>query len=106
MKNKKTGLYVKNLRYPDSPDVSQLAPFYFEIDDSKPLLKKTLKSLKEHLWFTDIGGFRRFRRFEICRDWHWYTGGSGSWIAMTCWAAKFYHQLGDEENYKECMGFN
>lgn len=103
MVNKKTGLFVKNTRYPDSPDMSQLAPFYFEIYDNKTKLKKTLEYLKKHLWEEDIGGFRRFRKFEICDDWHWYSGGSGSWVWLTLIAARFYKQLNMKNEYDNCI---
>jgi len=99
--NKKQGIYIKNTKYPNSPDMSILAPFYFNINNSKKTIKKTLTYLKKHLWNADLGGFRRFRKFEIVDDWHWYTGGSGSWIVLTCWAAKFYKKIKDKKNYKE-----
>ncbi len=101
--NKKIGIYIKNPRFPNSPDMSILAPFYFEISDSKTTLKKTLQFLKKHLWNEDHGGFRRFRKFENVKEWHWYTGGSGSWILLTCWAARFYKKIGDKKNYSECL---
>jgi len=59
--------------------------------------------LRKHIFDEETGGFRRFRKFEICKDWHWYTGGSGSWVALTCWAAKFYKQLGNREKYRESV---
>jgi glucoamylase len=105
MFNKKLGVYVKNIKYPLAPDMSQLAPFYFGLDDSKKNLKKTLDYLRKHLWEKELGGFRRFRKFEICDDWHWYTGGSGSWIVLTCWAAKFYKELGDKKKYTESINW-
>jgi len=101
--NKKLGIYIKNTKYKESPDISQLSPFYFNIVNSKPILRKTLSFLHKHLWNEEIGGFRRFRKFEIVDDWHWYTGGSGSWIVLTCWAAKFYKKIGDKKNYNECI---
>jgi GH15 family glucan-1,4-alpha-glucosidase len=102
MFNKEIGVYVKNIKFPNAPDMSQLAPFYFGLDNSRKNLKNTMKYLSTHLWEPNLGGFRRFRKFEICDDWHWYTGGSGSWIVLTCWAAKFYRQLGDKKNYLKC----
>lgn len=103
MVNKKTGLFVKNIKYPNAPDMTILAPFYFEIVDNKRLLKKHMKYLKEVLWNTEVGGFNRFRQFEVCKDWHWYTGGNGSWVVFTIWAASFYKKLGDMKNYKLCV---
>lgn len=103
--NKKTGIYIKNPKYPNSPDMSVLAPFYFQIADNKTILKKSLNHLKKHLWNTEHGGFRRFRKFEVVNDWHWYTGGSGSWVFLTCWAARFYKTLNDKKNYKECLSW-
>ena len=102
MFNKKLGVYVKNIRFPDSPDISQLSPFYFDVIDDKKILRRTLDYLKKHLWDEEIGGYRRFRKFEVCDDWHWYTGGSGSWIAPTAIVARFYQKLGDKKGYKEC----
>lgn len=103
--NKKLGVFMKNIRYPNSPDISQLAPFYFEIIDSKKILKATLSFLKKHIWDDGLGGFRRFRKFEVVKDWHWYTGGSGSWVMLTCWAARFYKKIGDMKNYRLCLNW-
>lgn len=101
--NTKRGTYIKNTRFPNAPDMSILSPFYFEIADSKKILKTTLAYLKKHLWNEEHGGFRRFRKLENVTNWHWYTGGSGSWVFLTCWAARFYKELGDQKNYKECL---
>ncbi|MCK5149617.1 hypothetical protein KAJ87_01680 [Candidatus Pacearchaeota archaeon] len=99
MYNKKTGLFMKNTKYPNVTDISQIAPFYFKIIDSKKILRKTINHLKKVLSHKE-GGFRRFKKFEICRDWHWYTGGSGGWVPYTSWMAKFYRELGDKKNYR------
>jgi len=96
------GMYRKSTLHKKTPDMSQLSPFYFDLDNSKPRLRKTLKYLKQHLWYEELGGFRRFRKFELVVDWHWYSGGSGSWCVLTAWAAKFYKQLNDKKNYNQC----
>lgn len=101
--NKKLGVYSKSDKIKDSPDMSQLAPFYFELSASKTILKNTMNYLKKHIWDKELGGFKRFRKFEIVKDWHWYTGGSGSWVVLTCWGAKFYKQLGDTKEYNKCI---
>lgn len=105
MFNKKLGIFVKNLRFPDIPDISQLSPFYFNIVNSKKILKNTMNYLESHIWYKELGGFRRFRKFEICKDWHWYTGGSGSWCAFTAWCARFYRELGNKKKYEECLAW-
>ncbi len=99
--DKKQGVFIKNPRYKNAPDITQLAPFYFKIIQDKKLLKKTLKHIEEHLSNKEIGGIRRFRRFEICKDWHWYTGGSGSWVNFTIWMAKFYKKVGNNKKSTE-----
>ncbi len=101
--DKKQGVFIKNPRYRKAPDIAQLAPFYFEITDDKKLLRQTLKHIEEHLINKEIGGVRRFRRFEICKDWHWYTGGSGSWLQFTIWMAQFYKKLGNKKKYNEYL---
>jgi len=101
--SKNLGIYIKNKRFPNTPDISQLAPFYFNVIDDKKILKKTLSYLRKHIWDEEIGGYRRFRKFEVCDNWHWYTGGSGSWLALTIFVARFYKELGDKKGYKECM---
>ncbi len=101
--NKKLGIFVKNLKYQNIPDISQLAPFYFGLSNSKEILRKTMNYLKKHLWDKEIGGFRRFRKFEICEDWHWYTGGNGSWCPFAAWGARFYGKLGEKKLQKECI---
>lgn len=103
--NRKKGIFIKNIKFPDAPDMSQLAPFYFEIINSKVILKRTLNFLRKHLWEENLGGFRRFRKFEICDDWHWYSGGSGSWIWLTLWVARFYKDLGNKREYKKCLNW-
>ncbi|MCF7910293.1 hypothetical protein K9L16_01320 [Candidatus Pacearchaeota archaeon] len=105
MFNSKTGVFMKNINYPDVPDISQLAPFYFEVFDNNKILKNTLKYLKQHIWDNEIKGFRRFRKFEVCRDWHWYSGGSGSWCSLTLIAARFYKRLKMTKEYKECISW-
>ncbi|MCK5449647.1 hypothetical protein KAI32_02180 [Candidatus Pacearchaeota archaeon] len=101
--NKKLKVYIKNRRFPDSPDISQLAPFYFDVVDDKKILRNTLTYLRKHIWDGEIGGFRRFRKFEVCDDWHWYTGGSGSWCVLTAMVARFYKKLNNKTGYNECV---
>jgi len=101
--NKKTGMFIKNSKYPTASDISQLSPFYFEISNSNKILRKTMNYLRKNIWYKEIGGFRRFRKFEICKDWHWYTGGSGSWTVFTLWGARFYKQLNERKKAKECI---
>jgi len=101
--NKKTGMFMKNLRFSELPEMSQLSPFYFNLVDSKEILKKTMHHLQDTLWHKEIGGFRRFRKFEVVKDWHWYSGGSGSWSVFTVWGAHFYKQLKDKKRYNECL---
>lgn len=103
MFNKKLGIFMKNTRYPDFPDMSQLAPFYFGLIEDKKAIKRTLDYLRLHIWDNETGGFRRFRRFEVCDDWHWYSGGSGSWCSLTLMAAKMYKDIGDKKGYGRCL---
>lgn len=104
--NKKFNFFVKNPKWPARiPDISQLAPFYFNLVDSKSILRSTMKYLKKHIWHGELGGFRRFRKFEICKDWHWYSGGAGSWSAFTSWGARFYRELNMKKEYNECLGW-
>jgi len=99
------GIFIKTITNAGvrltSPDISMLSPFYFEIINSKQVLSRTLKFLRKTIWDKNLGGFKRFRKFEICKDWHWYTGGDGPWF-LTMWAARFYRQLGDEKGFEEC----
>ncbi len=103
--DKKLKVYMKNLKFRGVPDTSQVAPFYFQIENSRALLRTTLKYLKKHLWHNEIGGFRRFRKFEIVEDWHWYTGGSGSWCAITGFMGRLYKKLGDKKSYNQCLNW-
>lgn len=103
--NKKLKVYMKNLNYPNVSDMSQLSPFYFEIDDNDEVIRKTLTRLKEDIWHSKLSGFRRFKKFQVVRDWHWYTGGSGPWTVMTLWGARFYKKIKDRKNYSACMNF-
>ena len=103
--NKKMDFFIKSPKFKLNPDISQLSPFYFNLIDSKKILKNTLNYLKKHLWNEELGGIRRFRKFEAVRDWHWYTGGSGSWCALTCMLAKFYKTIGSNKEYKNCTSW-
>ncbi len=87
-----------------APDISILSPFYFELLNSKQVLRRTLNFLRKTLWDKNLGGFKRFTKFEICKDWHWYTGGDGPWF-LTMWCARFYRQLKDKNRFEECMGW-
>ncbi|MBI3022609.1 MAG: hypothetical protein HYY68_02640 [Thaumarchaeota archaeon] len=104
------GLFIKGLR-PDgtrveSPDISELAPFYFGVCDDRAALERTLRHLKGTIWNVRIGGFKRFRDFEVVQDWHWYTGGiEDSWPIFTIWGSKFYRRLGMIEEAEECLKF-
>lgn len=98
MFNKKTGLYMKNLKFPNITDITQIAPFYFGLENSKKVLKKTLTHLTKVLCHNE-GGIRRFKKFEVTKDWHWYTGGSGGWVPYTPWIAKLYKNLGNIKKY-------
>ncbi|MBU0466272.1 MAG: hypothetical protein KKF39_01190 [Nanoarchaeota archaeon] len=100
--NKRSSLYMKNTKYKTATDISQLAPFYFNLDTNKTILKKTLAHIMKNLWYGETGGIRRFKKFEIARDWHWYSGGSGAWVAFTAWLAHFYKKINDKKNAKLC----
>jgi GH15 family glucan-1,4-alpha-glucosidase len=104
------GLFVKNLREDgtlvNAPDVAQLAPFYFGLSHDRKTLERTLQHIKKTLWNPGIGGVNRFRDFEVVKDWHWYTGGTGaSWPLFTLWMARFYQGVGDLDSMEECLHF-
>jgi len=108
--DQKSGLFLKNLRTDgtlvDAPDVAQLAPFYFGLCQDDEILKRTLRHLRETLWNAKIGGLNRFRDFEVVKDWHWYTGGTGaSWPLFTLWMARFYRRVGDVASMESCLRF-
>jgi len=108
--DQKSGLFLKNLRTDgtvvEAPDVAQLSPFYFGLCQDDEILKRTLRHLTETLWNAQIGGLNRFRDFEVVKDWHWYTGGTGaSWPLFTLWMARFYERLGDVESMEACLRF-
>jgi GH15 family glucan-1,4-alpha-glucosidase len=108
--DKEAGSFVKVMRKTGekvtAPDMSQLAPFYLGIHRDDDALAKTLGHLKETLWNKSIGGFTRFRDFEIVDDWHWYSGGAAaSWPFFTLWAARSYRALGIREEEEECLEF-
>ena len=108
--DQKNGLFLKNLRSDgtlvNAPDVAQLAPFYFGLCQDRKILERTLRHLMDTLWNAQIGGVNRFRDFEVVRDWHWYTGGTGaSWPLFTLWMARFYQRLGDLDSMERCLRF-
>ncbi len=104
------GTFIKVMRRSGekvtAPDMSQLAPFYFGVLGDNAVLSRTLEHLKRNLWNEKVGGFNRFRDFEVVNDWHWYTGGtSAAWPFFTLWAARFYRELGIREEEDACLGF-
>ena len=104
------GIFIKTLRGDGSrinaPDVAQLAPFYFGLSQDAELLRRTLDCVRDALWNPRVGGVNRFRDFEIVKDWHWYTGGTGAtWPLFTLWLARFYRKLGETEKSEECISF-
>lgn len=108
--DEKTGTFIKVLQTTgekvNAPDMTQLAPFYFGIYHDDDALARTLEDLRGSLWSKSIGGFTRFRDFEIVDDWHWYTGGTAAvWPFFTLWAARFYRELGVREEEEACLGF-
>ena len=105
-----TGVFLKNLRRDGSkvtaPDVAQVSPFYFGLTNDRSSLERTLAHLRRTLWNEGVGGFNRFRDFEVVPDWHWYTGGTrASWPLFTLWMAKLYRRLGDTDSAGRCMHF-
>jgi GH15 family glucan-1,4-alpha-glucosidase len=108
--DEKQGIFLKVLRGSGekirAPDITQLAPFYFGVYHDDVTLTRTLERLKGNLWNKNVGGFRRFRDFEIVQDWHWYTGGTAdAWPFFTIWAARFYRELGIREDEEACLNF-
>jgi GH15 family glucan-1,4-alpha-glucosidase len=108
--DQETGTFIKVMRKSGNkvmaPDMSQLAPFYFRIVEDKAVLSRTLEHLKRNLWNERLGGFNRFRDFEVVSDWHWYTGGtSAAWPFFAIWAARFYRELGNAEEEEACLRF-
>ena len=110
LQDKEKGTFAKVLRRSGekvmAPDMSQLAPYYFGIYRDDAALETTLESLRAALWNKRVGGFNRFRDFEVVDDWHWYSGGTGaSWPFFTLWAARSYRDLGLREGEEECLAF-
>ncbi len=108
--DKEEGTFIKVVRRSGekiaAPDMSQLAPFYFGVYRDDAALERTLERLRAALWNKSIGGFNRFRDFEIVDDWHWYTGGTAAaWPFFTLWAARSYRDLGIREGEDACLAF-
>jgi GH15 family glucan-1,4-alpha-glucosidase len=107
---RENGLFIKNLRKDgtrvNAPDVAQLSPFYFGLCDDERILETTLGHLRQNLWNEAVGGVNRFRDFDVVKDWHWYTGGTGaSWPLFTLWMAELYGRLGETHLKDECLRF-
>jgi GH15 family glucan-1,4-alpha-glucosidase len=104
------GTFIKVMRRSGervtAPDMAQLAPYYFGVYRDDVALARTLEHLRTHLWNKSIGGFNRFRDFEIVDDWHWYTGGTAAaWPFFTLWAARSYRDVGIHEGEDACLAF-
>jgi GH15 family glucan-1,4-alpha-glucosidase len=108
--DREQGTFIKALRRSGekvtAPDMAQLAPYYFGVYRDDAALARTLEHLRGALWNKGIGGFSRFRDFEVVDDWHWYSGGtSAAWPFFTLWAARSYRALGIREDEVACLDF-
>ncbi|RLJ07685.1 MAG: hypothetical protein DRP12_01775 [Candidatus Aenigmatarchaeota archaeon] len=87
----------------DGKIISIIAPAWSGIlPDDAPEMKKTVRFLRP-LWDRRIGGYQRFRKLEWVKDWHWYDGGSGSWLNHTILMARLHANQGQKEKAKECL---
>jgi GH15 family glucan-1,4-alpha-glucosidase len=84
----------------ESPDISQIAPLYFNLTRRHPQI---LQKIYKILWYNKLGGILRFRKFEGCTDWHWYTGGHGPWTVFTLQLARTAHRFGMRSLTKRCL---
>lgn len=86
----------------DSPDISMITPAWAGIISLKD--KKIISTVKyiSSLWDEKIGGYQRFKKFKIVKDWHWYDGGSGSWVFFTIVMNRIHTALGQKRKAEEC----
>lgn len=54
------------------------------------------------LWNKGVGGYQRFRKFELVKNRHWYDGG-GSWLTHTIVMAGLHTNLGQYKKAKQCI---
>lgn len=105
--DKKSGIFAKTIKLNGNrlfnADITQLSPFYFGLYNDKKMLESMVKFIENNLWYKELGGFMRFKKFEFVKDWHWYTGGHGAFPQFTLWMAKFYNELNNDKKCSKCV---
>ncbi|MDL5363174.1 glucoamylase [Halalkalicoccus sp. NIPERK01] len=87
----------------DRPDITLLAPAYFELDDvfgdhAVRAAERATASLED----PRLGGLQRFWGFHRDHDVHQH-GGNGPWMQYTAWHAQFRYDLGERERGDEVL---
>jgi GH15 family glucan-1,4-alpha-glucosidase len=86
----------------DSVDVTMISPAWSGILPShNKKIKKTISYLAS-LWDRKIGGYRRFKKMEAIKDWHWYDGGHGSWLIYTSVMERLHRENKQYAKAKKC----
>jgi GH15 family glucan-1,4-alpha-glucosidase len=103
------GVYAKCIKESGvkitSPDITMISPLYFDLAGENGRDLKMLQKLENLLWDKKLGGFLRFRKFEGCTDWHWYTGGQGPWVVFTLQAARVHYRYGSKKKAKDHLNW-
>ncbi|ELY61686.1 hypothetical protein [Natronococcus jeotgali] len=89
--------YTPSGKRDDRPDITLLAPAYFELEDvfgehAVRAAERATASLED----PRLGGLQRFRGFHRDRDVHQH-GGNGPWMQYTAWHAQFRYDRGERE---------
>jgi len=87
----------------DRPDVTLLAPYYFDLEDLfGDTAAAAAKRASEALEDPRLGGLQRFlgfyRDYEVQQH-----GGNGPWMQYTAWHAQFRYDTGDRERGDEAL---
>jgi GH15 family glucan-1,4-alpha-glucosidase len=87
----------------DRPDITLLAPAYFELNDvfgkhAVHAADRATASLED----PQLGGLQRFWGFHRDHDVHQH-GGNGPWMQYTAWHAQLRYDLGERERGDEVL---
>jgi GH15 family glucan-1,4-alpha-glucosidase len=101
------GLFLRRItsrgRYDRRPDVTLLAPYYFDCVDLDPeALRRSADKVAKDLWDPDMGLLQRYLPFAEDLTIHLHAG-NGPWLAYSAIYAQYHAAHGDRRKAEETL---
>lgn len=101
------GQWIRRLtaegRFDRRPDVTLLAPFYFQFEHLAPdASARSAARVENELWDPDLGLLQRYLPFREDKAVHLHAG-NGPWLAYSAWLAQRHASRGDRERGRELL---